>query len=111
MSYRDSYTAADAADDQWAEIVQEYLAELVEPVMVKVRALDQARNAGNDQPHPWTWERHLLAIEDEDEDALHEELEEHFRDEADDNARNDGAGGPCCNQFSCPCGNTNNVPD
>lgn len=100
--------AADAAHDAWMELVQPRLAELVDPIMAAVECMDE----DGDYPHPWTWERYLLSIwldEEGGEDALREELEEHFREEAEELANEDAReSGPCCNDFACPCGNTNN---
>jgi hypothetical protein len=109
------YTAAearaDAAEDAWNEKVQEVLDPMVDEVMQRVDALaDHIDETGQDQPHPWTWDCYLLSIwedEDQGEDALREELEEHFREEAEEEAR-DYMEGPCCNDFHCPCGNSNN---
>lgn len=104
MTY-DRYDAAyDAAMDAWHETVQPHLDRLVDPIMNEVEVTDEA------QPHPWTYERHLLQIWlDEGEDALREMLEEEHRDEAEDAARDYAYDNtPCCNDFHCPCGNSNN---
>jgi len=105
--------AADAADDAWQEEVEPYLTALVDATTAEVWTLaDEIHESGEDQPHPWTWVRYLVSIlEDEQdggEDALQEELEEHYREEAEEEARDNYDPGPCCNDFSCPCGNTNN---
>ena len=46
---------------------------------------------------------------DEGEDALREQLEEEYREEAEEILR-DSDPGPCCNDYHCPCGNSNNYP-
>lgn len=106
----DAYDAmADAYDDKWTEAVQQQLDELCQPIERETWARLEALDAGApDEPHPWTWERHLVGIlQDEDEggeDALREELEEVFRDEAEDLARDRlQDDGPCCNDYYCPC--------
>jgi len=105
MSY-DRYDAmADAAHDSYEGALSPVLDALVQPLM------DQAEVADEDQPHPWTYERCLLQIWlDEGEDALREHLEEELREEAEDALRDSYDSGPCCNQYSCPCGNSNNYP-
>jgi hypothetical protein len=104
MSY-DKYDAmADAAADKWDEAVQPHLDGLVDPIMLAVEETEE------DQPHPWTYHRHLLQIWlDSDDGELRSLLEDEHREEAEEIAREQDPG-PCCNQFSCPCGNTNNYP-
>lgn len=106
----DRYDAmADAYDDKWNDAVQDQLDELCRPVETEVWARSDALDEGEpDEPHPWTWERHLVGILRDDEyggeDALRDELEEVFRDEAEDLARDrlqDSE--PCCNDYHCPC--------
>ena len=82
---------ADWREDLWREAVEEYLQPLVDDAL-------ESRTEGLSQ----------AALEDIDEDALREELREEFREEAEERAKEDF---PCCNQFSCPCGNKNRVPD
>jgi len=102
--------AADAANDAWSEMVDKHLHPMVDEVMEQVEELwGEIEETGQDQPHPWTWERYLLSIwQDEKEggeDALREELEEHFRDEAEDAARDEAYDNqPCCRSRDCPCG-------
>ena len=90
-SYDLSDARADAADDAWQEMVSRHLDPMVDEVIERVSDLeDEIDSTGQDQPHPWTWERHLLAIwndEEQGEDAVREEVEERFRDEAEDAAR------------------------
>ena len=114
MSYYDEYTASDARRDEYEDKLSEKIADAVRPMVDEVveavyalRAEIDARGA--DEPHPWPWTRHLLWImeEDEDEDALREMLDEHFHDEAEERVRDEDDPGPCCNSFSCPCGNSN----
>ncbi len=100
--------AYDAAYDEREALIQEALSPLVDPVMDAVEALAAYIEEHGEQPHPWTRHRHLLSIWlDEDDIALREYLDEHFREEAEEIAR-DRDSGPCCYQFSCPCGNSNN---
>jgi hypothetical protein len=104
--YDDDYTLADAradaAQDAQQEEVDRYLQPKVEEVMDRVEQTDE------DMPHPWTRDRHMLQTWlDEGEDALREGLEEEFREEAEDEARDNYEPGPCCNDFACPCGNSN----
>jgi hypothetical protein len=111
----DAYDDAryDAASDARSELVQQFLDPLVEAELEFVYALDEKIN-GDDfdgyDPHPWTWHRHLLGIwEDEEnggEDVVREILEEYFEDDAESEANDyeyDNQG-PCCSDFSCPCG-------
>jgi len=113
MSYSDfDYSASDArreaAEDQFEEYVSAELDSLTGPVIRAVWAMDEAAY----YPHPWTYERHLLSIWQEDgDDGLDEYLAEEYREEAEEAVRDRGDEGPCCFQFSCPCGNTNNRPD
>ena len=93
----DDYTAADAAADEasenWEEAVSVYLEPLVEAAIVEKYGED--------------WEENE-AHEDVDFDAVREELREdsELREEAEEAARDAAdANTPCCNSFSCPCGN------
>jgi hypothetical protein len=105
VSYDIDDARYDAAMDAYEEELAPVLAGLVQPLM------DAAEVAEEDQPHPWTYERALLQIWlDEGEDALQEHLEEELRDEAEEILRDNYEPGPCCYQFSCPCGNGNNYP-
>lgn len=113
MSYYDDYddvwaTEAmedaryDAAMDAYEDALRPILNGIVQPIMDRVEVTDE------EMPHPWTYERHLLSIWlEEGEDALREELEDEHREEAEEILR-DQDPGPCCNDFHCPCGNSNN---
>lgn len=115
--YNASDARADDADDAWQERVDSHLYPLVEEVEARVDALaEQIKASGQDQPHPWTWERRLLALLEQGEehpdgggeDALRGELVEHFRDEAEELAREEAQeeayNRPCCRSYDCPCG-------
>ena len=109
MRYDDDYTAADArgdaAADAFNEAVQAVLDGIVQPILDRVEVEDE------EQPRPWTYERALLQVwidSSEADGAVRELLEEEYREEAEDTARDQWDSGPCCNQFSCPCGNSNN---
>jgi hypothetical protein len=94
----------DAAMDAYDEALQPILDELVQPILDRVEETDE------DQPHPWTYERALLQVwldSPEADGAVREILEEEYREEAEDILR-DSDRGPCCNDFHCPCGNSNN---
>ena len=111
MSYED-YTAADArrdeAEDSWNELIADQLRPLVDKTIascMELRANIDAR--GFDEPHPWTWYRHLLWCLEDDEDALREMLDEHYYEEAEEVVKDNYDPGPCCRDYSCPCGNTN----
>ena len=94
----------DAAMDAYEDALKPILDGLVQPVMDRVEETDE------DQPHPWTRDRVMLAVWlDEGEDALREQLEEEYREEAEETLR-DSDPGPCCNDYHCPCGNSNNNP-
>lgn len=106
MTY-DRYDAmADAAHDAYEEALKPILDGLVQPILDRVEITDE------DQPHPWTYERALLQVwldDPEADGAVREILEEEYREEAEELLRDQQYyEGPCCNQFSCPCGNTNN---
>jgi hypothetical protein len=112
----DEYVAAyeagdfdgDPALDAYEELVQDALVPLVEPVMLAVEATEDF-----DGPRPWTWERHLLSLwldNEIGEDGVRELLQDHFREEAERIVQETEPSGPCCNDFACPCGNTNNYP-
>lgn len=110
--YDDDYDASDAAADDYNDAreaaITEQLALLVVPIAEEIEALDYDREEGKwiDNTHPWTRNRYLLWIYDEDgEDGLREFLDEELRDEAEQAAEDAYDPGPCCNQFSCPCGN------
>jgi len=114
----DEYTASDArADEAWEareDAIREQLALLVDPVVDEIDEMVYDRDEGEwiDNAHPWTRKREWLAVYDEDgEDGLRELLDEHFREDAEAAAEDAYDAGPCCNQFSCPCGNSNNRPD
>ena len=118
MRYDDNYDASDAAadayDDYLEDAINEKLAPHVDPVMEEIHEMLLTQDEGEwiDNAHPYTWERELLAIYvDEGEDGLRELLDDHFREEAEEEAKDDYDSGPCCFQFSCPCGNSNNRPD
>jgi len=103
----DDYDASDArydaATDAFEEAVREVLGEIVKPIMKTVDLED------DDQPRPWTYRRALMGIWlDEGEDALQEMLEEEYREVAEQIVNDRGPDGPCCNDFHCPCGNSNN---
>jgi hypothetical protein len=105
MRYDDSdydrYDAmADAAADAWEGMVQEVLRPRVDAEMLEVELTDE------DEPHPWTWHRHLAGIWEEDgEDAVREIVEEDLREEAEEEARDIAEHNtPCCRSRYCPCG-------
>ncbi len=110
MRYDDDHYAdaladayADAAADAYAERLAPYLNALVEPIMAEVEAVEE------DQPHPWTYHRALLAIWlEEGDDALRDYLTEKHREQAEAEMEDDLREGPCCNDYHCPCGNRNN---
>lgn len=84
------------------DAVQLQLDRLVDPIMAAVEVEDE------DQPHPWTYNRHLLQVWlDDSDEELRSMLEDDFREEAEQEAEEEDPG-PCCNEFSCPCGNSNN---
>jgi hypothetical protein len=105
---------ADAAYDARAGIepdVEAMLETLVEAECDRLRALEQQIIASGVDPHPWTEDRHLIALWNEDEDAFCALLDERFLEEAEEAAEEAAEAeyeeGPCCNDFSCPCGNSN----
>lgn len=108
-SYDDGYdrydAMADDANDKYEEMVQNRLDTLCVAVEREVWALlEHIEQSGEDQPHPWTWERHLVGIldETESEDALREALEEHFREDAEDHVRDELSDYCGCNDYHCP---------
>jgi len=87
--------------------VQAELDLLIDPIMNRVEEVDE------NMPHPWTYDRALLQIwlDSPDADqAAREVLEEEYREQAEEIVQDRGPSGPCCNDFACPCGNTNNYP-
>jgi len=112
--YDASDAAADAFDDAREDAIRGELATLVDPIVEDVENLDYDRGEGEgiDDAHPWTHDRFLLWIYDEEgEDGLREYLVEQLREDAEAAAEDSYDSGPCCFQFSCPCGNSNNRPD
>ncbi len=106
MSYTRYDAMADEAQEKYDEGVGAELETLTRPITDRIENMD----ADAHYPHPWTYDRHLLEVWIEDEDALQELLEEEYRDEAEEAYKDSYESGPCCNDFSCPCGNTNNYP-
>jgi hypothetical protein len=109
----DKYEAEyEAAMDVWEGNVQRFLRPRVDAEYARVENLAYEIRENGDQPHPWTRRRHFLWVwETDGEDGLIEELEEFFRSEAEEGAREEAReSGPCCNDYHCPCGNNNNVP-
>lgn len=112
MYYDDSdYSAADAAFDDSVDKLEDaiasYLPQFVDPVIETVEGLLAAQESGEriDDTQPWTWERYMLWIYVKDgEDGLQEFLADHFREDAEAAIEDAYEPGPCCNQFSCPCG-------
>ena len=104
MSY-DIYDAmADEAKDKYDEMVQDQLDQITGPLIREVWSMDE--NAI--YPHPLAYMPHLLSVWLEDGcDGLSEYLEEEYREEAEEAVRDSAESGPCCYQFSCPCGNSN----
>lgn len=108
MRYSRREAESDAAAERFAEYVSGALEELTEPLVRTIEGMD----LDAEYPHPWTYERHLAQVwQDDGDDGLAEYLAEEYREEAEEMVRDRGDGGPCCNQFSCPCGNGNNRPD
>jgi len=98
------YTRSDAAREEYEERVDSALEDITSPIVKEVQEMDEEAY----YPHPWTYERSLLAIWQEDgDDGLQEYLNEEYRDEAEEHVKDSGDAGPCCYQFSCPCGNSN----
>jgi len=98
---------ADAADDARETAIQAELDILIQPIMDRVEEIDPDET----YPRPLTRDQDMALLwEQEGEDALRELLEEEHREEAEQEAENNYDAGPCCNDFSCPCGNTNNYP-
>ena len=96
---------ADAHYDAQHDLIQDELDTLVQPIMDRVEEIDPDEN----YPRPLTRDQDYAMIWDQEgEDALRELLEEEHREEAEDAARDNYDEGPCCNEFSCPCGNSNN---
>jgi FKBP-type peptidyl-prolyl cis-trans isomerase (trigger factor) len=94
MAYDPDYTAADARRDEYEEKLSEKLTELVDAVID-----ERWRDANTeDQEEAMSMDDYRKAMK-----KLREELEEEFREEAEESF-----GGPCCNDFHCPCGNSNN---
>jgi len=90
----------DAAMDAYEDALKPILDGLVQPILDRVEVTEE------DQPHPWTYERALLQVwlDSPDADgAVREILEEEYREEAEEILR-DSDPGPCCRDFSCPCG-------
>ncbi len=103
----DTYTAADARYDEWtekqAEQVQGCLTVLVDAAIGKIMDLEEKMEEAREEPgftdpHPWTWERSLLGLWDDEEnggeDAVRDLLSEQFKDEAEEDARNIADDGP-----------------
>jgi hypothetical protein len=107
MSY-DRYDAmADAAHESYSALVETVLDEIIQPILDRIEATDE------DQPRPWTRDRELLQVwldSPEADGAVREILVEEHYEEAEEILRDSYDQGPCCYQFSCPCGNTNNYP-
>lgn len=103
----DTYTAADARYDEWAEkkaeLVEQCLAPLVDAAIGEIMELEEAMEEAREEPgftdpHPWTRERSLLAVWDDEEnggeDAVRDLLSEQFKDEAEEAAQNIADDGP-----------------
>jgi len=100
----------DPADDVRGEIVSEIIRSDFEAGEAIGLALEDEQVSEDDFPHPWTWARHLAALWFEGEDVLEEYLSDFYSDEIEsalDDWRYNNQG-PCCNNFDCPCGNSNN---
>jgi hypothetical protein len=107
--YDDNYTAADARADAYNDVrdeaIQSELDTLVQPIMDRVEEIEVDANS----PRPLTRDQdYALVWLTEDDTVLREQLEEEYREEAEDSARDNYDSGPCCNSFYCPCGNSNN---
>ena len=115
----DRYTAADAradaaigeAEDKRRELGAAIISDDLVEGENTYGFLESGELGDRDFPHPWTWARHLANIYTEDgDDGLDEYLRDYYEDEI-DSAYDDWCQdneGPCCNNFSCPCGNNNN---
>lgn len=105
MTYTKYDAMAEEAEEKYERLVSDAMDDLLAPIFAEVYSLDPEED--ND-PHPWTWTRHLFEVWTEDgDDGLREYLEEDFREEAEEIVRETYEDGPCCSAFSCPCGNTN----
>lgn len=112
MDYEDmaAEAASDAMETTYEALIREEIGSMSEETMLAIGELE-ASLPPEDMPHPWTWHRHLLSIlKDEGEDSLLELLDELYRGEAEETVEDNYEPGPCCNDFSCPCGNSNNYP-
>jgi len=101
MSYTKWDAMADEAEEKFSKRVRDALADIIAPIVSEIEAMDEEA----EYPHPWDYDRHLLAIWLEDgDDGLREYLEEDLREEAEEVARESYDSDPCCSEFSCPCG-------
>jgi hypothetical protein len=85
--------------------VEVELGLLIDPIINRVEEVEE------NMPHPWTYDRVLLQIwldSPHADLALREFLTDEYWGEAEEIVRDRGPSGPCCNDFACPCGNTNN---
>ena len=106
MSYDINDARADVANEKFEALVDDALDKIVSPIIELVQSMSEDAY----YPHPWTYERSLLTVWLEDgDDGLTEHLEEEYREDAEEAVRDQEYDSePCCSQFSCPCGNSNN---
>ncbi len=105
--YEARYEADGDTTGQIEPDVEAMLETLVDTECSRLLALEKQIKASGVDPHPWTRDRHLIWLWDEDEDAFGELLNEQFLEEAEEaaeEAAEEYEEGPCCRDFSCPCG-------
>ena len=105
MTYTKRDAMADEAEEKYEQLLSEVLDVLVTPIFDKIAASD-----GPDLLDPSASEAYGVWQEFGD-DGLREYLEEDLRETAEEIAQAklqaEYEEGPCCSQFSCPCGNSN----